>query len=51
MINNRNNGSPLPLLRARSMTLPLETVGGPIGALDELGVELEAPIVRAMVEG
>ena len=29
----------------------MEAVGGPIGALDELGVKLEAPTTRAMVEG
>ena len=33
------------------MTLPLEVVGGPVGALDELGVKLEAPTTRAMEEG
>ena len=39
-----------PLL-ARGTTLPLEAVGGPIGALDELDVKLEAPTTRAMLEG
>ena len=33
------------------MTLPLEVVGGLVGALDVLGVKLEAPTTRAMVEG
>ena len=51
MINNRNHRSPLPLLWERGTTLPLEAVGGPVGALDELGVKLEAPATRAMVEG
>ena len=43
--------SPLPLLLARGTTLPLEAVGGHVGALDELGVKLEAPATWAMVEG
>ena len=51
MINNRNRRSPLPLLLARSTTLPLEIVGGHVGALDELGDKLEAPTTWAMVEG
>ena len=51
MINSRNHRSPLSLLYARGTTLPLEVVGGPVGALDELGVKLEAPTTRAMVEG
>ena len=51
MINIRNHQSPLPLLWARGTTLPLEAVGGPVGALDELGVKLEAPTTQAMVEG
>ena len=41
MINNRNHRSPLPL----------EVVGGPVSALDELSVKLEAPTARVMVEG
>ena len=51
MINNWNHRSPLPLLWERGTTLPLEAVGGPIGALDELVVKLEAPTTRTMVEG
>ena len=51
MINSRNHQSPLPLLYARGTTLPLEAVGSLVGALDELGVKLEAPTTRAMVEG
>ena len=38
--------TPIPLT-----TLPLEAVGGPVGALDELGVKLEALAAWAMVEG
>ena len=30
-------------VKARDTTLRLEAVGGPLGALDELGVKLEAP--------
>ena len=30
---------------------PLEAVWGPVGALDELGIKLETPTTRAMVEG
>ena len=51
IINNRNHQFPLPLLQARGTTLPLEAVGGPVGALDELGVKLEAPTTQVMVEG
>ena len=51
MINNTNRRYPLPLLRARGTNLPLEVVGGFVCALDELGVELEAPTAWAMVEG
>ena len=51
VINNRNHRSPLPLLWERCTTLPLEAVGGPIGALDEFGLKLEALATRAMVEG
>ena len=51
MINNRNHRSLPPLLWARGTILPLEAVGGPVGALDELGVKLEAPTTLAMVEG
>ena len=29
----------------------MEAIGGPVGALDELGVKLEAPTTRPMVEG
>ena len=49
MINNTNHRFPLPLLEARGTTIPLEVVGGPVCALDELGVKLEAPTNRAMV--
>ena len=51
MINSRNHRSPLPLLLTRGTTLPLEAIGGRVGALDELGVKLEAPTTWAMVEG
>ena len=50
MINSRNYRSPLPLLLARGTTLPLEAVGGPVGVFDELGIKLEAPTTRVMVE-
>ena len=46
-----NHWFPLPLLWAKGTTLPLEVVDGYGGALVELGVELEAPITLAMVEG
>ena len=49
MINDRNHLFPLPLLRARGTTLPLEAVGGRGGTRDELGVE--APTARAELEG
>ena len=51
MINSRNHRSTLPLLLARGTSLPLEAVGDPVGALDELGIKLEAPTTRDMVEG
>ena len=46
-----NHHSPLPLLRVRGTNLPLEAIGGSVGALDELGVKLESPTARDMVEG
>ena len=49
MINDRNHLFPLPLLRARGTTLPLEAVGGRGGTRDELGVE--APTARVELEG
>ena len=49
MINDRNHLFPLPFLRARGTTLPLEAVGGRGGTRDELGVE--APTARVELEG
>ena len=51
MINNRNHRSSLPLLWERGTTLPLKVVGGPLCALDELGVKLEAQTTQAIMEG
>ena len=51
MINNMSYRSCRPLLRERGTNLPLQAVGGLVGALDEPRVELEAPTSRAMVEG
>ena len=49
MINDRNHLFPLPLLRARGTSLPLEAVGGRGGTRDELRVE--APTARVELEG
>ena len=57
MINNTNHQSPLPLSQestpftSKEDQIPLEAIGGHVGALGELMVEMEAPTTWAMVEG
>ena len=57
MINTTNHRSTLPLSQAstpftsKEHQIPLQAIGGHLGALGEIMVGMEAPTTHAMVEG